>query len=79
MTYPLFKVQLEDMGEYELKIHDKKTNKIFHPSLNMTLFVKSKPKVSLEASNPSGFYYENDKIQTIATCDIISYPLKETT
>ena len=75
----LTKVQLEDMGNYELKIHDKITDQTFHPSLNMTLFVNSKPNVSLEADNPSGFYYDNENVQTIGTCGIISYPLEETT
>ena len=31
----------------------------------MTLFVNSKPNVSLEANNPSGFYYDNENVQTM--------------
>ena len=48
----------------------------FEPNLDMTLYVESKPEVTLAAENPKGFYEENQNV-TIS-CDVVSYPINIT-
>lgn len=76
LTLELDHVEVSDMGQYELRVHDDELGSVFEPSLPMFLYVKGKPRVTFEGQNPQGFYQPGEEINF--NCSVLSYPINET-
>ena len=81
LTLELEQADVSDMGKYELRIYDKldgEDKSVFQPTLPMFLYVKAKPDVTFQGGteNSHGFYHQGEHIGL--TCNIKSYPIKET-
>ena len=76
LTLSLDHANITDMGYYQLIVYNEENETPFEPNLDMTLYVESKPEVTLAAENPKGFYEENQNV-TIS-CDVVSYPINIT-
>ena len=76
LTLSFDHANITEMGYYQLIVYNEENGTPFEPNLDMTLYVESKPEVTLVAENSEGFYEENQNV-TIS-CDIVSYPLNIT-
>ena len=77
----LKRVQTKDMGHYKLQIYDGDHGSFLAPSLNMTLYVKTKPKVTLQVDGAGAepkLYYILEGEDIDMTCHVLSYPIEET-